>query len=224
MEKNCKNTHRPTAQTTGQSLWPQTVSTGRLGIVKTATTIFSYKIAVLKCWEPDYMVYDGSKGGIIPYDDSRVKDTRHFIRNWQSYLPNEAVGGCVWGGAAIWAFETALPLCTLPLKAGTWERKRERERNERKLKIMDTFLYACPLTQTQTVDSTSCPCVQIWLSIITYVLQCSLGISNLIGLNTSQWPGCPWQGLLCGIHRRQTPLPSRPEGGYNGFGGTKRPW
>ncbi len=41
---------------------------------------------------------------------------------WASYLSNEAVRGRVWGGAAIWTFETAFPLCILPLKY-------ERERN-----------------------------------------------------------------------------------------------
>lgn len=51
-KKNCKNTHRPTAQTTGQGLWPQTVSTVRLSIVMTATTICSYKLAC-SCFKMD---------------------------------------------------------------------------------------------------------------------------------------------------------------------------
>lgn len=41
---------------------------------------------------------------------------------WASYLSDEAVRGCVWGGATIWTFKTAFPLCILPLK-------HERERN-----------------------------------------------------------------------------------------------
>lgn len=145
--------------------------------------------------------------------EARVTDTRQFTKNWPSYLSDEAVGGCVWGGAAIWSFETALPLCILPLKEGILEREKEKLEEIRKNGHFFVCMPTHSLTHTQTVDSTSCLCVQIWLSIITYVRQCSLGISNLIGLNTGQWPGCPRQGPLCGIHRRQTPLLWRPEGG-----------
>ncbi len=90
-----------------------------------------------------------------------------------------------------------------------WNMREKEIRKERTL-----FLYACPLTHTHTknVDSGPRLCVQIWLPIITHVRQCSMGISNLIGLNIGQWPGCPQQDPLCGIHRRQTPLPWRSEG------------
>lgn len=77
---------------------------------------------MLRTWKLNFMVHDGSKRGTVPYNDfcNWGKWQRQDI--WTPYLSDEAVRGCVWGGAAIWTFETAFPLCILPLK-------HERERN-----------------------------------------------------------------------------------------------